>query len=153
MSDPVFSTNEHSIGIVTTFYFQTQPAPTSVVNWVYEIPMANSNVAANAFSHIQSFSLNASVIDDKTGLGVTPSPSSFHISGTYHGDEATFRSKVQRGQAYLFVAQVLALNIHAISRSPRNSSAPSQPRRPQPSKPSLGSTPSPTCGEAPYRNP
>ncbi|KAI4230775.1 MAG: hypothetical protein LQ349_006042 [Xanthoria aureola] len=83
-----------SIGIVTTFYFQTQAAPPSVVNWVYEIPMANPTVAANAFSHIQSFSLNASVIDDKTGLGVTPSPSSFHISGTYHGDEATFRSKI-----------------------------------------------------------
>ncbi|KAL8844259.1 MAG: hypothetical protein Q9176_001434 [Flavoplaca citrina] len=83
-----------SIGIITTFYFQTQPAPSSVVNWVYEIPMASPQVAANAFSHIQSFALNASVIDDKTGFGVTPSPSNFHISGTYHGDEATFRSKI-----------------------------------------------------------
>ncbi|KAI4255983.1 MAG: hypothetical protein L6R42_006463, partial [Xanthoria sp. 1 TBL-2021] len=85
---------ELNIGIITKFYFQTLPAPTSVVNWVYEIPMANPNIAANAFSHIQSFALNASVIDDKTGFGVTPSPSSFHISGTYHGDEATFRSKI-----------------------------------------------------------
>ncbi|KAI4141158.1 MAG: hypothetical protein LQ341_003585, partial [Variospora aurantia] len=83
-----------SIGIVTTFYFHTQAAPDSVVNWVYEIPMANPNVSANSFSHIQSFALNASVIDDRTGFGVTPSPSSFHISGTYHGDEATFRSKI-----------------------------------------------------------
>lgn len=107
MSVPVFFTNGHSIGIVTTFYFQTQAAPPSVVNWVYEIPMANPTVAANAFSHIQSFSLNASVIDDKTGLGVTPSPSSFHISGTYHGDEATFRSKVQRRHTIL-----LCRNLH-----------------------------------------
>ncbi|KAL8759419.1 MAG: hypothetical protein Q9199_000789 [Rusavskia elegans] len=83
-----------SIGIITKFYFQSLPAPASVVNWVYEIPMANPNIAANAFSHIQSFALNASVIDDKTGFGVTPSPSSFHISGTFHGDEATFRSKI-----------------------------------------------------------
>ncbi|KAL8893637.1 MAG: hypothetical protein Q9192_005075, partial [Flavoplaca navasiana] len=83
-----------SIGIIITFYFQTQPAPSSVVNWVYEIPMASPQIAANAFSHIQSFALNASVIDDKTGFGVTPSPSNFHISGTYHGDEATFRSKI-----------------------------------------------------------
>ncbi|KAI4181923.1 MAG: hypothetical protein LQ346_006672 [Caloplaca aetnensis] len=101
VSDPLYYTLEQalrgaaeSIGIVNTFYFQTQPAPSSVVNWVYEIPMANPNVAADSFSHIQDFALNASVIDDRTGFGVTPSPSSFHISGTYHGDEATFRSKI-----------------------------------------------------------
>ncbi|KAL8752944.1 MAG: hypothetical protein Q9184_005569, partial [Pyrenodesmia sp. 2 TL-2023] len=83
-----------SIGIITTFYFQTQPAPSSVVNWVYEIPMTSPNVAAASFAHIQSFALNASVIDDRIGFGVTPSPSNFHISGTYHGDEATFKSKI-----------------------------------------------------------
>ncbi|KAL8666231.1 MAG: hypothetical protein Q9168_007528, partial [Polycauliona sp. 1 TL-2023] len=83
-----------SIGIITTFHFQTQPAPISVVNWVYEIPMANPQVAANAFSHIQNFALNASVIDDKIGFGVTPSPTNFHISGTYYGDEAIFKSKI-----------------------------------------------------------
>ncbi|KAI4241542.1 MAG: hypothetical protein L6R40_004522 [Gallowayella cf. fulva] len=83
-----------SIGIITRFYFQTQPAPTSIVNWVYEIPVANPKVAAAAFSHIQDFVLNASIIDDKIGMGVTPSPSSFHVSGTYRGDEAVFRAKI-----------------------------------------------------------
>ncbi|KAL8993777.1 MAG: hypothetical protein Q9188_007240, partial [Gyalolechia gomerana] len=82
-----------SIGIITTFYFRTQPAPTSILNWVYTIPIANPSVAAAAFSHIQSFALNASIIDDKIGFGVTPSLSSFLINGTYRGDKATFEAK------------------------------------------------------------
>lgn len=36
------------------------------------------------------------MIDDKIGFGVSPSPSSFRISGTYRGEEAVFRAKVTR---------------------------------------------------------
>ncbi|KAL8786508.1 MAG: hypothetical protein Q9213_002735 [Squamulea squamosa] len=63
-----------SMGIITTFYFQTQQAPRSVVNWVYEIPVVSPSVGSAAFSHIQSFALNASIIDSKIGFGVTPLP-------------------------------------------------------------------------------
>ncbi|KAL8820944.1 MAG: hypothetical protein Q9223_000932 [Gallowayella weberi] len=63
-------------------------------NWAYTFPIANPNEAATTFSHIQAFALNASVIDDKIGFGVSPSPSSIHISGTYRGEEAEFNTKV-----------------------------------------------------------
>jgi len=84
----------NSIGIITTFDFQTQPAPASIINWSYKIPTASPNEAAAAFSHIQSFALNASVIDGLSGFGVTPTASSFNISGTYRGDNDTFTNKV-----------------------------------------------------------
>ena len=72
ISDPVVLTNIGSIGIITTFYFQTFPAPNSIVNWVYTIPISNPTVAAAAFAHIQDFATNASVIDEKTGFGISP---------------------------------------------------------------------------------
>jgi len=83
-----------SIGIITTFYFQTQPAPSSIVNWAYTVPISSPNAAATAFSHIPTFALNASVVDGTIGFGVSPKPSSFYISGTYRGDPNTFKSKV-----------------------------------------------------------
>ncbi|KAK4693129.1 hypothetical protein P7C71_g4214, partial [Lecanoromycetidae sp. Uapishka_2] len=83
-----------SIGIVTTFYFQTQPAPSSIINWAYNIPITSSDAAASTFSHIQNFALNASVIDGLTGFGVSPTASSFSISGTYRGDQATFTNEI-----------------------------------------------------------
>ncbi|KAL8813521.1 MAG: hypothetical protein Q9200_000195 [Gallowayella weberi] len=89
----IFFAYAESFGIITTFYFQTEPAPDSIVNWAYTFPIANPNEAATTFSHIQAFALNASVIDDKIGFGVSPSPSSIHISGTYRGEEAEFNTK------------------------------------------------------------
>ncbi|KAL9025822.1 MAG: hypothetical protein Q9196_005424, partial [Gyalolechia fulgens] len=84
----------HATSTSYTDIFWTQPAPTSILNWVYTIPIANASVAAAAFLHIQSFALNASIIDDKIGFGVLPSPSSFSINGTYRGDKATFEAKI-----------------------------------------------------------
>lgn len=86
----------HSIGIVTTFYFQTLPAPPSTVNWAYTFDITSPSIAATAFSHIQDFARNASVIDDKIGFGVTLSaPFSYSVTGSYRGDEAVFRAKVK----------------------------------------------------------
>ncbi|KAL9014899.1 MAG: hypothetical protein Q9173_000454 [Seirophora scorigena] len=82
------------IGIITTFHFQTLLAPTSMVNWNYIVPVSSGEEAAAAFSHIQDFALNASVIDDKIGFGVVPSPASFRIHGKYRGDEAVFKTKI-----------------------------------------------------------
>ncbi|KAL8741340.1 MAG: hypothetical protein Q9190_006043 [Brigantiaea leucoxantha] len=79
---------------VTKFYFQTQPAPSSIVNWVYTIPISSVNVAASSFLHIQNFARNASVVDSKIGLGVSPSASSFRISGVYYGDQEDFTSRI-----------------------------------------------------------
>lgn len=65
-----------------------------MVNWNYIVPVSSGEEAAAAFSHIQDFALNASVIDDKIGFGVVPSPTSFRIHGKYRGDEAVFKTKV-----------------------------------------------------------
>ncbi|KAI4140180.1 MAG: hypothetical protein L6R39_005907, partial [Caloplaca ligustica] len=60
-----------SFGIVTTFYLQTQPAPTSVINWSFSIPnmFQSAATSANSLVHIQSFAQNASVVDRKLGMG------------------------------------------------------------------------------------
>lgn len=82
-----------SIGIMTTFHFKTQPEPNSIVNWSYIIPASSPTVAADAFAYIQDFVLNASIIDDKIGLGLSPGASSFEIRGIYRGDQDYFSSK------------------------------------------------------------
>ena len=85
----------NSIGIVTTFHFQTLPAPPSTVNWAYTFNITSPSIAATAFSHIQDFARNATVIDDKIGFGVTLyAPSVYRVTGSYRGDEAVFRAKV-----------------------------------------------------------
>ncbi|KAK4695760.1 hypothetical protein P7C71_g2043, partial [Lecanoromycetidae sp. Uapishka_2] len=85
-----------SFGIITSFYLQTQPAPSSVVNWSYGIPdmFTSAAVTAEAFVEIQNFALNASVVDGKLGLGIYIDGTTFSISGTYIGDEATFTNNV-----------------------------------------------------------
>lgn len=85
-----------SFGIITTFHLQTLPAPASVVNWQYSIPgmFVSAATTAAAFSHIQSFAQNASVVDRKLGLGIYLDGSGFSISGTYIGDLSTFTSKI-----------------------------------------------------------
>ncbi|KAI4086454.1 MAG: hypothetical protein LQ344_007549, partial [Seirophora lacunosa] len=75
-------------------HLRTLLAPTSMVNWNYIVPVSSGEEAAAAFSHIQDFALNASVIDDKIGFGVVPSPTSFRIHGKYRGDEAVFKTKI-----------------------------------------------------------
>ncbi|KAI4097029.1 MAG: hypothetical protein L6R37_006865 [Teloschistes peruensis] len=85
-----------SFGIVTTFYLQTQPAPSSVVQWGYSIPnmFKSASQSATYFSHIQSFAQNASVVDRNLGIGIYMDGSGFSISGTYFGPLATFNSKI-----------------------------------------------------------
>ena len=85
-----------SFGIITTFYLQTVPAPESVVNFQYNIPGMFTSAATTtaAFTHIQAFAQNASVVDRKLGLGVYLDGSVFTIRGTYIGDLSTFNDKL-----------------------------------------------------------
>lgn len=87
-----------SFGIITTFYLQTLPAPASVVNWQYSIPGMFTSAATTtaAFTHVQAFAQNASVVDRKLGFGIYLDGSGFSISGTYIGDLNTFNSKIAR---------------------------------------------------------
>ena len=84
------------IGIITTFYFQTLPAPDSVVNWSFDLPkmFTNASTTASAFDHIQSFALNASFTDRNLGLGIFLDGTVFTVSGTYFGSLDTFNKKL-----------------------------------------------------------
>ncbi|KAL8950178.1 MAG: hypothetical protein Q9222_003771 [Ikaeria aurantiellina] len=86
-----------SFGIVTTFYLQTQPAPTSVVNWSFSIPnmFKSAATSANYFLHIQSWAQNASVVDRKLGVGMYMDGQGFSISGTYFGSLTDFNNKIK----------------------------------------------------------
>ena len=81
-----------SFGIITTFFLQTQPAPSSIVNWSYSIPgmFTSATTSAEVFAHIQAFAQNGSVVDGKLGMGMYLDGSTFSISGTYIGNETTF---------------------------------------------------------------
>lgn len=85
-----------SFGIITTFYLQTQPAPVTVVNWSYGIPGMFTSAATTiaVFEQIQAFAQNASIVDRKLGLGMYLDGTTFSISGTYIGDEATFTNTI-----------------------------------------------------------
>ena len=47
-----------------------------------------------AFTHIQTFAQNASVVDRKLGLGIYLDGTGFSISGTYIGDQANFTNNI-----------------------------------------------------------
>lgn len=86
-----------SFGIVTTFYFKTQAAPTSVVNWSFSLPNMFQSVATltSTFTHLQNFAQNASVVDRKLGIGMYMDGVGFSISGTYFGSLATFNNAIK----------------------------------------------------------
>ena len=86
-----------SFGIVTTFYLQTQPAPTSVINWSFSIPnmFKSAATSANYLLHIQNFAQNASIVDRKLGMGMYMDGSGFSISGTYFGTLDNFNNKIK----------------------------------------------------------
>jgi hypothetical protein len=85
-----------SIGVVVNFYLQTNPAPTSVVNWSFGFSnmFANAKTISAAFSHIQDFVQNATVVDRKLGMGMYLDGVGFSVSGTYFGDIKTFNNTI-----------------------------------------------------------
>ena len=86
-----------SFGIITTFYFDTVPAPSSIINFVYDIPALDTSATkmTEAFLHIQAFALNSSIIDGKIGFGLHLDSSIFTISGTYLGDLPTWGNNLE----------------------------------------------------------
>ncbi|KAL8905373.1 MAG: hypothetical protein Q9207_002684 [Kuettlingeria erythrocarpa] len=86
-----------SFGIITTFYLQTVPAPTSVINWSFSIPNMFTSAANSAqrLLHIQDFVRNASVVDRQLGMGMYMDGYGFSISGTYFGSLTDFNNKIK----------------------------------------------------------
>ncbi|MCJ1322696.1 hypothetical protein MMC15_008045 [Xylographa vitiligo] len=85
-----------SFGIVTHFYLQTQPAPSSLVYWHYGFPnmYASSETMTNTILHWQDFALNSTVVDQDIGFGVHIDGSDFSISGIYFGSLDTFNNVI-----------------------------------------------------------
>lgn len=87
-----------SFGIVTTFYLQTRPAPTSVVNFAFPLSgvFDSKSKFTSTFLHIQDVAQNASVVDDKVSFGIyLDGYGTFSLSGAYFGSVAEFNSKVR----------------------------------------------------------
>ena len=86
-----------SFGIVTTFHLQTQPAPTTIINYSFSLPnmFASASTLTPTLTHLQSFAQNASVVDRNLGMGIYLDGSGFSISGTYFGPLATFNNNIK----------------------------------------------------------
>lgn len=85
-----------AFGIIINFYLQTQPAPSTVINWSFGIPgmFVSAETSTAAFLHIQDFARNASVIDRKISFGSYLDGQGYSIGGTYFGTLDDFNNKV-----------------------------------------------------------
>lgn len=86
-----------AFGIIINFYLQTQPAPSTVINWSFGIPgmFVSAETSTNVFIHIQDFARNASVIDRKISFGSYLDGQGYSIGGTYFGTLDNFNNKVR----------------------------------------------------------
>lgn len=87
-----------SIGIVTTFYLQTRPAPASIVNFAFFLDHAfdSSSKFTSTFAHLQDVATNASVIDSKVSFAIyIDNYGTFTVSGAYFGSMDDFNSKIK----------------------------------------------------------
>lgn len=87
-----------SFGIVTTFYLQTRPAPTSITYFAFPFSGVFNSKATftNTFLHLQDVAKNASVVDNKISFGIyLDGYGTFSLSGAYFGSVADFNSKIK----------------------------------------------------------
>ncbi len=77
-----------SIGIVTTFYLQTLPAPSSVINFSVDLSavLVSASTVANAFLGLQNFVLTSPLVNRNISFGIYTSGNSFSLAGWYFGD-------------------------------------------------------------------
>lgn len=87
-----------SFGIVTTFYLQTRPAPSSITYFAFPLNGVFNLKATftNTFLHLQDVAMNASVVDNKVSFGIYLDASgAFSLSGAYFGSVDDFNAKVK----------------------------------------------------------
>lgn len=86
-----------SFGIVTTFYLRTQAAPESVTYFQFQwgdTLFKNKKAFTDTFLHIQTFSQNASVVDNRISYGIyLDGNATYNLGGTFFGTEKDFNSK------------------------------------------------------------
>lgn len=85
-----------SFGVVTTFYLQTLPAPTAVINFSVSLPavLNSASIAANAFLKLQTFVRTSTLMNRNLTFGIYTDGSGFSLSGWYFGNQAYFTSTV-----------------------------------------------------------
>lgn len=85
-----------SFGIITHFYSQSEPAPSTVINWGFTLPDMYTDRAkfVSAVKNIQSFAQNASFIDRKISFGLYLDGTVFNIAGMYFGDASYFNNTI-----------------------------------------------------------
>lgn len=85
-----------SFGIVTTFYLQTLPAPSSVVVFSINLSQVTKNAATATagFLKLQDFVLNSPLMDRNLNLGMYIDSSSFSISGWFFGNQTYFNTTI-----------------------------------------------------------
>ena len=90
-----------SMGIAVTFYFETHPAPPTVVYWNFVIPavLDSTDAVVASLQHIQAFAQNGSIVNRNLGFGVRFDGNSstglaFSVFGTYFGSIDTFNSTI-----------------------------------------------------------
>lgn len=88
-----------SIGIVTTFYMQTFPAPEAIVHFTYAfgpgVLNGTGETAADMLDHIQEFSQNASVVDRRFAFGIYIDPATFSWNGIFYGTQEDFSNRIK----------------------------------------------------------
>lgn len=86
-----------SLGIVTKFYLQTQPAPSSVTYFVYTFSnmYSSKETFTNSFLHMQDFGKNASVVDSKIAFSLyIDNYGSYSVTGSYLGTVDDFNATI-----------------------------------------------------------
>lgn len=85
-----------SIGIVTTFYLQTLPAPSSVINFSVDLSavLTSPSTVANAFLDLQNFVLTSPLVNRNISFGINTNGNAFSLTGWYFGDQTYFTNMV-----------------------------------------------------------
>lgn len=85
-----------SFGVITTFYLQTLPAPSSIINFSVTIPavLSSASTVANAFLNLQNLVLTSPLINRNISFGIYTDGRAFSLGGWYFGDKAFFTGTV-----------------------------------------------------------
>lgn len=86
-----------SFGIITTFYLQTEPAPSSVINFSFGLSavLSSAATAANAFLSLQNFVLSSPLVNRNISFGIYTDGNAFTLAGWSFEDEDYFSNTIR----------------------------------------------------------
>ncbi|PFH63398.1 hypothetical protein XA68_12362 [Ophiocordyceps unilateralis] len=85
-----------SMGVVTKFKIRTQPAPESLVYWIFNFSDIVKDIPTTvaALEHIQNFALNKTVQDRRSSWGWYLGRQRFKLRGKFHGPLDEFNQRI-----------------------------------------------------------